>query len=412
LRLLLSTYAAEPGRGSEEGNGWNTIIALSKYHDVWALCTTEYQERIERHLADHPTPNVHWEFLDFPAPLISWRKPKQLERIHYYLWQHYAYGRAKALHDKIKFDACQHVTFGSYWRPSFLRRLGIPFLWGPCGGTENAPLRFYSIIGRREVIRDVVKRVVEGFSRYFDPTVRATARAATIGLGSTYKTANIMAALGCTDTRAFPQMALPDMEIEYLGQFPMHRQASPLRFLSLGRAVGWKGYELGVRAFAKFVQQYPDAEYTLVGDGDIVPDLRALANSLGIGDKYKVVEGLKRAQALEYLADSHIYLYPSIHNEPGWVVLEAMAAGRPVIFLRGMPDTPGADKTGIRVPEVPNADAAVEGLVKAMLTLAHQPDLRLQMGEAARAHMRQHFSWNVRAILYTRMYEEMLAERA
>ena len=52
MRLLLSAYACEPGRGSEPGVGWNWAIALAALgHDVWVLTRANNRDRIEQALA-------------------------------------------------------------------------------------------------------------------------------------------------------------------------------------------------------------------------------------------------------------------------------------------------------------------------------------------------------------------------
>ena len=41
MRVLLSAYACEPGKGSEAGVGWNSLRQVARYHDVWVLTRME-----------------------------------------------------------------------------------------------------------------------------------------------------------------------------------------------------------------------------------------------------------------------------------------------------------------------------------------------------------------------------------
>jgi glycosyltransferase involved in cell wall biosynthesis len=203
-----------------------------------------------------------------------------------------------------------------------------------------------------------------------------------------------------------PQIALPAADIERLAQLPIRRAPTPFRVISLGRMISWKGLHLGLRAFARFTGEHPDSEYWHSGDGPERERFLRLAQELGVADKVQVFTKQKRAEALEALAQSDVLLFPCLHDEPGWVVLEALAAGRPVVYLLGMPRTPDADQSGF-TPRTDTADHAVEDMAAALLRLATDPDLRAQMGEAGRAQVAAHFNWDTRGQEFLALYDEI-----
>ncbi|GBD39719.1 D-inositol 3-phosphate glycosyltransferase [bacterium HR37] len=85
-------------------------------------------------------------------------------------------------------------------------------------------------------------------------------------------------------------------------------------------------------------------------------------------------------------------MHPSLHDSGGWVCVEAMAAGRPVICLDlGGPALQVTEETGFKIPTRTPEQAVVE-MAKAMLRLARDLDLRLKMGEARR-RVWEEFSW-------------------
>src|SRR5262249_31108518 len=138
----------------------------------------------------------------------------------------------------------------------------------------------------------------------------------------------------------------PAAEIEELGRMHVREQPSPLRLISLGRLVGWKGIHLALQAFAKFHREYPNSEYWHVGDGPMQGHLEGMARTLGVARSFRIIQGASRQEAFEHLSRSDILLFPCLHDEPGWVVFEGMAAGRPVLFVYGMPDVPNIDQAG------------------------------------------------------------------
>ena len=145
MKILISAYSCEPNMGSEPGVGWNIAREIAKYHQVWVITRPdESRTVIEAELQQNPIPNLH--FIYFTLPF--WQNSRKWGysggmQIHYYLWQIQAYFVVRRLHQEIGFDLIHHVTFVKYSNPSFLSLLPIPFIWGPVGGGESAPIPFW-----------------------------------------------------------------------------------------------------------------------------------------------------------------------------------------------------------------------------------------------------------------------------
>jgi len=100
-------------------------------------------------------------------------------------------------------------------------------------------------------------------------------------------------------------------------------------------------------------------------------------------------------------------VHPSLHDSGGWVCLEAMAAGRPVICLDlGGPALQVTQETGIKVPAI-SPDQAIRDLAAAMVKLATDPALRARMGQAARPRVREHFNWDKKCDFMMRIYRSV-----
>jgi hypothetical protein len=89
LKVLISAYACEPGKGSEPGVGWNVVEQMARHHTVWVITRADRRQSIEAVTKDTPLPNVEWIYYDLP--LWEWRKFPKALRLHYYLWQAGAY---------------------------------------------------------------------------------------------------------------------------------------------------------------------------------------------------------------------------------------------------------------------------------------------------------------------------------
>ena len=405
LKVLLSAYSCEPGRGSEPGVGWNVAREVAKYHEVWVLTRPdESGEIIEAELARNPVPNLHFVYFTLPIWGGGWRWGQSgAMQIHYYFWQIQAYFVARRLHQKIGFDVSHHVTFVKYSSPCFLSLLPIPLIWGPVGGGESAPKPFWQDFSLRARVYETARNLVRWVGER-DPFVHLTAKRSAVVRATTEDTAKRLYKMGVTDVQILPESGLPAEEIARLVQYKMP-EGGPVRFISMGRLLHWKGFHLGVRAFAQ--ANLPDAEYWLLGDGPEGERLATLAEELGITSQVKFWGRLPREETLRKLGESHVLVHPSLHDSGGWVCMEAMATGRPVICLDlGGPAVQVREETGFKIP-AHDPEQAVSGLAEAMVHLAKDSELRVRMGQAGQKLVSENYSWEATGQSLAQLYEKI-----
>lgn len=407
MKVLISAYSCEPGRGSERGVGWNVAREVAKRHEVWVLTRPdESKEAIEAELAANPVPNLHFVYFTLPFWQDSMRLGQSgAMQVHYYLWQIQAYFVARRLHKEIGFDVTHHVTFVKYSAPSLLSFLPVPFVWGPVGGGESAPPKFWKDFSLKarlyEWARDITRNIGQR-----DPLVTLTAKKSTVVRATTEDTATRLYSMGASQVQIVPEVGLLDEEIAILNQCPLP-SSQPVRFISMGRLLHWKGFHLGIQAFAK--ANLSDAEYWLVGDGTELESLKQLAQDCGVGNQVKFLGRLPRENTLERLGESHVLVHPSLHDSGGWVCIEAMASGRPVICLDlGGPAIQVTEQTGFKVV-AQEPELTITEMAKAMQTIANDPELRVQMGKAGRQLVNDNFNWNVVGERLDTLYVETVA---
>jgi len=96
-------------------------------------------------------------------------------------------------------------------------------------------------------------------------------------------------------------VAIPRLEIEALAA-RVRSVGSNFRAISVGRFVHWKGFHLGLMAFARLQRMYPDAEYFMLGEGPETANLRKLAERLNLGSNVFFLGSLPRERTLAELA--------------------------------------------------------------------------------------------------------------
>lgn len=406
LKVLMSAYACEPFKGSEPADGWNWALQMSRFHDVWVLTRANNRQTIERAELTPEQQRIRWIYYDPPGWMRFWKKGSQGIQVYYYLWQLAAWRVGARLHREVGFDLMHHVTFGKYWVPSYLTFLPVKSILGPLGGGESTPPALagtFSPQGQSfERKRDFARKLAD-----LDPITRATMRRAKIVLATTAQTQKRIERLGASRVQVEPQFGMDDEQLAFFGSFPI-RKEKPFRLISIGRLLHWKGFHLGLQAFARFQKVCPDSEYWIVNSGPEAEALKQLAETLGISRRVTFWGHLpKITDVHEKLAEADVLVHPALHEAFGNVCLEALAAGRPLICLdAGGPALQVAETCGFKAP-VDSLEGALQSMADAMAKLYHNPELRIQMGAAARQRARSHFYWPQKAEIMNALYHEI-----
>ncbi|MGH9328221.1 MAG: glycosyltransferase family 4 protein, partial [Terriglobia bacterium] len=299
---------------------------------------------------------------------------------------------ARRLHGKVGFDLVHHVTLVNYWMPSFLALLPPPFVLGPVGGGESAPRPFWWSFSMRGKVYESLRDLRRGLG-HLDPFVRFAARRATVALAVTSQTAERLERLGCRKVSVISQVGLAIDEVPRRSKF-FENGDGLFRVVSVGRMLHWKGFELGVRAFALLKARFPSCEYWLIGDGPERKRLEALSQRLGAAGSVRFLGSIPRPQVLEMMARCKVLINPSLHDSGGFVCAEAMAAGLPVICLDlGGPALQVTPETGIKIRAAFPAQVIAD-LAAAMHQLALDPARREHLSREARRRAREHFPWS------------------
>ncbi|WP_421655577.1 glycosyltransferase [Leptothermofonsia sp. ETS-13] len=192
------------------------------------------------------------------------------------------------------------------------------------------------------------------------------------------------------------------------------RQPSPdgvIRIVTVGRLVEKKGIEYSIRAIAELLKTHPTLEYNIVGDGKLRQPLQRLIDTLGVGDRIKLL-GQKSQQALiEILDRSHIFVAPCVtardgnQDAPVNVLKEAMAMGLPVVSTHhgGIPELVEDGISGFLVPE---RDVAALG--DRIGYLIEHPERWSEMGQAGRTYIETHYDINQLNDRLVELYQQVL----
>ncbi len=404
MKILLVVYSCAPNSGSEDGVGWNMLHTLSLHHEVVVVTRGEFREQLESENLQEQGHDLRFVYVNNPVSRDSFINKKLLFQPLYYLWQLRAARKVRKITSEEPFDIVQHVNWIRCWTPSAIMGAASgKLVWGPVGGVESLPREFLKgwQFGRAG---ETMKKLVVQSSR-FDPFVRSLARKATVGLATTRESQQYMEGLGCP-TELLSEIGLTPEDVEYLSQLDGPTDANSIRFISMGRVLGWKGFHYGIEAFAR--ANIPNSEYWIIGDGPARSKLEKLVAELGVQDRVKFPGKLKRRECLEQLARCHVLVHPSLRDSGAWVCVEAMAASKPVICLQaGGPGVNVTPDTGTIVP-ADSPEQVIEDIAAAMTLYASDPELLKSQGEAGLARVKDCFTWEKKHQALLQIYNRIL----
>jgi glycosyltransferase involved in cell wall biosynthesis len=162
-----------------------------------------------------------------------------------------------------------------------------------------------------------------------------------------------------------------------------------------------------IDATALLVRHIPGIHLAIVGEGDLLPSLRERARGLGLASKVSFAGRVTGDDLAQYYAACDVFAFPSTYESFGYVVLEAMASGKPCVVcdIPGVRDLVEPGVTGLRVPP-----DDVPALAEALGMLLENNRMRMSMGREARGRAASR-TWEQVAEDMVGVYRETLRGR-
>jgi glycosyltransferase involved in cell wall biosynthesis len=328
------------------------------------------------------------------------------ERIYYYIWQFAAWRRAVTLHRRVRFDIAHQVTFGNDWIPSFIGAfLQVPFIWGPVGGGQTVPkelLKEFSFYGR---FSEKSRVAAQWVGRRLFTRKRLVKKAKAI-LVCNRETKQKIPKKYHHKVHYFPVNGISQKEI---GPVPKKKEnKKEFLVLTAGRLHRLKAFDLAIQAFHLFCQENQYTVFEIVGSGKEKENLEELIESLDLKHRVKIRDWLERKELLKLMQQCDVFLFPSLRDGGGAVVVEAMAQGKPVVCLNtGGPGFHIQKEWGIKV-EPRTKEMVIHDLALALEKLYKDEPLRRKMGKAARKRAKEYYVWDKLGMRMEEIYQKVI----
>jgi hypothetical protein len=218
---------------------------------------------------------------------------------------------------------------------------------------------------------------------------------------------------GCPDTK--PHVFIPPGIDESFAAVPSRIPTEwagtsdrPLRLLSAGRLTWTKGYEFGLQAVRRLLDQGLHCEYRILGEGEARKALTFDIHDLGLESTVRLAGVCSREDVRDHMTGADVFLHPARYEGFCNVVLEAQALGVPVVCSDGggLAENVAHGETGLIVPR---RDAAAMAAAVARLV---DPALRGRLGAAGRARATTLFRAERQIEAFERLYRGVLGKEA
>jgi glycosyltransferase involved in cell wall biosynthesis len=412
LKVLVSAYACNPYKGSEEGVGWGWINAIAKYHDLWVITAKFHRKDIEKAISNNGSSNQNIRFHYVPekpwhyAPTKGWRliensTLKPLMNWAYLQWEKDAFRIGSQLHDRVKFDLVHLITYVGFRFPGYLWKLNIPFIWGPIGGLENTPWKFLPKLGLRGCIYYTLRNIRNSFHRRFLSRPKKAFKKAR---------GSVIAATGGIRDEIYRWYGAESIVIPEVGPPPYIASNYSKRKSEEPLKLAWSGLHLPGKALPFLLHALNRLSGTInfhldiLGTGPCTNKWQRLADKLKIGERCTWHGWLPRNQALEWVHQAHIFVITSIKDLTSTVLLEALSLGVPVICLNhcGFADIVTSE-CGVKIP-VGTARQIQADLAAAITKLNNNEEERRRLARGALQRITE-FSWENKAEMVNSIYQ-------
>jgi len=403
LRILICAFAClrDPdvrfgfGRGGESEIGWNFVLQISKFADTFVLTDIGNKKVIEEKIAELKLSSIKFCYIGLPKNLFF---TKKIIQIYAYLWQIKAYFIVKKLNKENNFDIFHHITYANDWMASFIGALlPVPYIRGPGGGAHRVPKSFVKKWPMKERMADKIRSIGQWFFRH-DPFFILSQNKAKKILVCNKEAFSGLKRKWQKKAIFFPVngVSAGDMQLARV----LKNENRRFLVITAGKLLKIKGFDLAIMAFEIFNKKFPESEFIIVGDG---PELKKLERMSVKSTRF--IKWMPRKDLLLEIEKSDVFLFPSLRDGGGAVVVEAMAMAKPVVcFDIAGPGFHVDENCGIKI-KPSNPRQAVEDLAQALEKMYLDKNLRERLGLGARKKAEENYNWDKLGERLKKIYE-------
>lgn len=410
-KILICSYAClgdpdERFKASGEGLlGWALCKELAKSNNIHVLTYSKNRNLVESALQRDGIKNIKFYYFALPRFLNFLQKIPGGVQIYAYFWQIKAYFVAQKMNKEIKFDIFHHLTYANDWMASHIGAfLPIPYIRGPGGGAHRVPKEFLKDYLLKQRFGQIIRSVGQWIFRH-DPFFIISQNKAKVILVCNKEAFEALPKKWQAKAEFFPVNGILEEDFN----LPVSKNIQgEFSVITAGKFIKIKNFSLAIKAFKIFSDKFPRSQFIIVGDGPEFLNFKNITENLGIIQKVIFKKWMAREALLAEIANSDIFIFPSLRDGGGQVVIEAMSQGKPIIcFDIAGPGFHIDESCGIKIkPE--SRERAVNDMAEALEKLYLNKKLREELGRKARQKAESEYSWEKLGQKMQKIYNKIL----
>lgn len=391
LHVLQIAFVCHPEQSMETRIGWRRAIQAAKRHNVTVLHGRAADNELLTAEASRLGLAERLRFVPVERCLLGsmLNRSSTTYYLGYRLWHKCALKTARRLQQEQRFDLVHQTTYCGFREPGDGWRLGVPFVWGPVGGTQAFPTAYLRQLSLQSAWIEVCRNVINAWQLRLSGRVRRASRRAAVLIAATEKASG--------DLHRLSRRRVP-VKLETALDRPVTPARAPrsagesFNILWAGRLRAWKTMPLLLKALPLLP---PDVPWRLrvLGVGNCENRWKRLAEQLGIADRIEWLGWPEYRQTLPHYRWADAFAFTSMRDTSGTGLLEALAAGTPIVGVnhQGAADIM-TNNCAVPVPVGRPIDT-INGFAMGLTRLARDPSEWHRLSEGARARA-VHLHWD------------------
>ena len=346
MKVAIIAHEISPKQGSECAAGWNVVMNLAKYNDLelTVFCSIgpqlgadEYKQAITEYFKENTPKSLIFKYIEYNKIC---KKIASINRFFfgslsgiglpflYYIcyrsWQNEVVKSIKSVNQESKFDCIHLLNQITYRQPGRFHKLGIPFFWGPTGGSETISKSFIKSL-------PIGLRVIEFLRLYVTKFLHIALR----NVHDAAKHSSVIYSFTNLDHDFFSNYAITKKMVDAATSI---KEVETRKFLS-GNVLEilWAGQLIDRKLpflILDLMKKYPDLEdkvnFRILGSG---PRKKVLMKAIEDSElsNIKILDQIPHNQVESIMLKSHFLLHTSYREAGTHIIPEALSTGLPVI---------------------------------------------------------------------------------
>ncbi len=345
LKVLLNSYACCPNMGSEPGMGWNWIVNLASYCELYVISEGEFKEQCEEWCFEHPLigENIHWYWNPVSQEIRKkcWNQGDWTFYILYEKWQRKTAEIAINICRNIDINVLHQLNMVGFREPGMLYLVNvdrkyhgltpIPLVWGPTAGFGIIPFSFMIKGGCQFFTFYFVKNILNFLELKYHYRVRKMIKVSDVLIAATHDMK-----YGIEQFHNRKVLIESEVGCYYSGRNEFQKvfsNSNKLKILWVGRFLYTKQLELALKTIQK-LKDIEGIEFHIVGKGNtdsITNKMQIKAEELGIKDICYWHGQIPNKDVHNLMRESDIFFFTSIFEATSTVILEAISNRLPIV---------------------------------------------------------------------------------